>query len=138
MSFNIDDNREPLDLSDLGVNDSPYQCEFCNELLIEHSDPERLTTGQLWICPSCGNVKDDSLTEDQQIMGARESGTVMDGIKPTTNIMDSIQFIDEEKGLSTPKANRLEQLIEEEFYNVREFRQKGILKDSINIQESSK
>lgn len=136
MSFNLDNERETLDFTDIGVNDSPYSCEFCSELLIEHSDPKRLTTGQLWICPSCGNTKDDSI-DLENIMGTRDTGTVMDGIS-LTDITASFQVIDEQKGLLVPERNKLEELIEEEFYSVREFRQKGILKDSIQIQETSK
>lgn len=130
-----DNNRETIDLTDIGVTTSPYTCEFCSEVLIEHSDPERLTTGQLWICPSCGNTKDDSL-DMETMQGTRETGTVMDGIKPS-DITGSFQMINEEKGLLVPETNRLEQLIEEEFYSVTEFRQKGIKKDSIQIQEYS-
>lgn len=131
-----DDYRETIDFTDLGIKALPYQCEFCSELLIEHSDPNRLTTGQLWICPSCGNTKDDTVNQEQ-IMGSRDTGTVMDGIS-LTDVSNSFQIINEEKGLLTPEKNRLDQLIEEEFYSVREFRQKGIRKDSIQIQESGK
>lgn len=127
------DNREVIDFTGEGQPQQPYQCEFCTILLLPHSDPNRLTTGQLWICPTCGTVKDDSLP-DEPIMGARPAGTVMDGISPT-NLADNIQFIQEEKGIINQRENRAEQLFKEEIYNDRDFRKKGIVKDSINIRE---
>lgn len=130
----LDDNREPLDFTGEGRTQLPYQCEFCTILLIPHSDPNRLTTGQLWICPTCGTVKDDSL-EDEPIMGARASGTVMDDISPSTDLANSIQFINEEKGLMDKRQNKIDQLLQEEIYNDPDFRKKGIVKGSIKVSE---
>src|SRR5215207_8316070 len=50
-----------IDLRDLGKPSEPeYICEHCDRRLLSHTDPNRLTRGNLYQCPSCGQIKDDS------------------------------------------------------------------------------
>jgi len=66
--------RDVIDLTKLTGSDPNYICEACDRRLLPHTDPNRITAGELFICPECGQVKDTDLDQIKRADPLRPSG----------------------------------------------------------------
>ena len=90
---NSPDNSKILDLSYIAGQETPYMCDLCGDELLPYPQAQidnPFARGPCFICPSCHQVLDASLIDIPHI----------DDIQPILMGNPSIEFMNEEKGLS--------------------------------------